>query len=144
MPGKQWNHLVCFLKVHPPFAGSPTAPRAPLLSLGHLVVVAMETTSKMACKSAQAITAGKGREKAAEGEGREMLPPAPRKIRLREGSRLRSRRLHSRCRWEKEDSEGTKTSRRWPVSLGKCKEGLVPSRRPAPPASSINRGWEGV
>lgn len=31
----------------------PPLPRAPPLSLGHLVVVAMETTSKMACKSTQ-------------------------------------------------------------------------------------------
>lgn len=57
-----------FLKSKPLF-GPPTAPGAPLLSLGHLVVVAMETTSKMACKSTQAITRER-REESGEQRGR--------------------------------------------------------------------------
>lgn len=67
-PSMQWNHRAQFLKSKPLF-GPPTAPRAPLLSLGHLVVVAMETTSKMACKSTQAITREGGRRGGAVGEG---------------------------------------------------------------------------
>lgn len=50
------------LTVKTPLWVPPTAPRAPRLSLGHLVVVAMETTSKMACKSTQAITRGRAAE----------------------------------------------------------------------------------
>lgn len=42
-----------FLKSKPLMRLPPPLPRAPPLSLGHLVVVAMETTSKMACKSTQ-------------------------------------------------------------------------------------------
>lgn len=69
VPSMQWNHWAQFLKSKPLF-GPPTAPGAPLLSLGHLVVVAMETTSKMACKSTQAITREGGRRGGAVGEGR--------------------------------------------------------------------------
>lgn len=42
-----------FFKSKPLMRLPPPLPRAPPLSLGHLVVVAMETTSKMACKSTQ-------------------------------------------------------------------------------------------
>lgn len=50
------------LTVKTPLWVPPSAPGAPRLSLGHLVVVAMETTSKMACKSTQAITRGRAAE----------------------------------------------------------------------------------
>lgn len=104
----------------------------------------METTSKMACKSTQAITVGKGREKLAWGgwgRAREVLPPAPMGLEEKEacgGSGHRSRRLQSRLQWEK-DSEVAKMSRRWPIGRGKCNEGLVPPR----PASSPDRADRG-
>lgn len=61
MPSVPWNHCFHFkpLRRLPP---TLPLPRVPPLSLGHLVVVAMETTSKMACKSTQQ-------------EQREMRPP---------------------------------------------------------------------
>lgn len=45
--------FIFFFEVKTTHEAPPSLPRAPPLSLGHLVVVAMETTSKMACKSTQ-------------------------------------------------------------------------------------------
>lgn len=57
LPSVPRNHCFHFLKSKPlrrlPPPPPPPLPRVPPLSLGHLVVVAMETTSKMACKSTQ-------------------------------------------------------------------------------------------
>lgn len=57
VPSVPRNHCFHFLKSKPlrrlPPPPPPPLPRVPPLSLGHLVVVAMETTSKMACKSTQ-------------------------------------------------------------------------------------------
>lgn len=56
LPGTLRNHcfhFFFFFEVKITHEAAPSLPRAPPLSLGHLVVVAMETTSKMACKSTQ-------------------------------------------------------------------------------------------
>lgn len=66
MPSVPWNHCFHFLKSKPlRRLPPPPLPRVPPLSLGHLVVVAMETTSKMACKSTRQ----------EQREMREMRPP---------------------------------------------------------------------
>lgn len=120
-----------------PSLGSPTGPRAPPLSLGHLVVVAMETTSKMACKSTQAITRGRWGRGMGRGVGRSLSSAAPIRVQWMEGMGrwAQAKGVPIQTPWEK------RVLRRqgpcWPGGKGadQCREGLVP-----PPCLKLNRG----